>query len=139
MATGVAFTHYAEKALLSYALRNTTTPGFPPATVYLALFTAAPTDQGGGTEVSGGGYARQAVTFAAPTDNGASSGSQTSPTADVTFPVATADYGTVVAAGLFDAATGGNLLLYGSLTESKTINAGDQFKMPSAGLSCLLD
>jgi hypothetical protein len=139
MATGVALTHLAEKALLNYMLRNTATGGFPPAAVYVGLFTTAPDDQGGGTEVSGGSYARQAVSFAAPTDNGASSGAQTASAADVIFPAASADWGTITAVGLFDALSGGNLLMYGSLAAAQTVNAGSQFVIPAGSLSALLD
>jgi hypothetical protein len=139
MATGVALTHLAEKALLNYMLRNTATGGFPPAVVYVGLFSTAPGDQGGGTEVSGGSYARQSVAFAAPTDNGASSGSQTASTADIVFPAASADWGAITAVGLFDAVSGGTLLMYGNLSAAQTVNAGNQFVIPAGSLSALLD
>ena len=139
MATGVALTHRAEKALLNYMLRNIVTSGFPPGTVYVGLFTAAPDDQGGGTEVFGGSYARQSVSFAAPTDNGASSGSQAASAAEIVFPAASADWGTITAVGLFDAVSGGNLLMYGSLSAAQTVNAGSQFVIPAGSLTALLD
>ena len=94
-----------------------------PATVYVALYTAAPTDAGGGTEVSGGSYARVAVTNNATNWPAASGGQKSNGTA-ITFPAATASWGTVLAWGIFDAASGGNLLYYGTLAENKTISTG---------------
>jgi len=102
--------------------------------VYVGLFTTLPNDNGtGGTEVSGGGYARQAVTFGAPS-NGSMSNS-----ADITFPLATANWGTIVGFGIFDAATGGNLLYFGSLTTSKSIESGDQLRFPAGNLTITED
>ena len=100
-----------------------------PATVYVALYTATPGPSGGGTEVSGNSYARTACTFSA-----ASSGSITN-SADCTFPQATGAWGTIAYFGVFDAATAGNLLYYGSLTASKTINSGDQLKFAAGGIT----
>jgi len=121
-----AMTDYLENALANHVLRHVAYSS--PAAVYVALFTVAPGETGGGTEVSGGGYARQAVTFGAP-----SNGTVTN-SADVTFPVATANWGTIVAFAIFDAATAGNMLIYGNLTSSKTVNSGDQFRFPSGQL-----
>jgi len=122
---------YYENKILDHMLRAQAFT--PPATVYVALYTTAPTDAGGGTEVSGGSYARQAVTF-----NAASAGSITN-SADITFPQATADWGTIVAVGLFDASTAGNLLWYGNLTTSQTVNNGNIFKIPAGNLTVSLD
>lgn len=126
-----AFTDYFENLLLNHTLRAQAWT--PPASIYVALFTVAPGEAGGGTEVSGGGYARQAVTF------GAASGGACSNSADVTFPVATANWGTIVAIALFDAASAGNMLYYGNLSASKTINSGDQLKIPAGQLTVSLD
>lgn len=92
-----------------------------PTAVYVALFKVAPTDTGGGTEVTGGSYARKAITFSAAS-NGATSNS-----ADVTFPTATANWGNIVAVGLFDASTAGNLLMWKGIT-TEVINTGNIFK-----------
>lgn len=113
-----AMTDYLEQALLNHVLRNV--PFSSPTSVYIALFTSAPGEAGGGTEVSGGGYARQAITFTAPANG------QVSNLADVSFPVATADWGTVTHFALFDAATAGNMLLYGAFSLSKIVQVGDQ-------------
>jgi hypothetical protein len=108
----------------------------PPATIYVGLFTAAPTDAGGGTEVSGGAYARQAVTFGAVSGG---SPSQISNSSAVTFPVATASWGTVVAFGLFDAATAGNLLAWANLSTSKAIDTNDQAQFAAGALTVSID
>jgi hypothetical protein len=125
-----AISDYLENALINATLRNT---GYSsPATVYVALFTTDPTDDGSGTEVTGGSYARVAATFGAPS-NGASSTS-----ADVQFAQATVNWGTVTHFGIYDAATSGNLLYHGQLTVSKTIDTGDIFKIPSGQLTVTL-
>jgi hypothetical protein len=128
------FSDYYESKVLDHMLRGTAFT--PPATVYVALFTTAPTDAGGGTEVSGGGYARQSVTFGAPSGTNPT---QIANSADVNFPVATAAWGTVVAFGLFDASTAGNLLAWDNLTASKQIDVNDQAKFAAGDLKVTLD
>jgi hypothetical protein len=122
--------NYLENALINGTLRATTFTA--PAAVYVSLHTADPTDAGTGTEVSGGSYARQAATFGAPS-NGAST-----TTADITYPQATASYGTVTHIGIFDALTTGNLLYHSPLNTSKTIDTGDIFKITSGSLTVTL-
>lgn len=126
-----AISDYLEAKILNWALRGTAM-GTAPATVYVALFTAAPNDAGGGTEVAGGSYARVGVSttggFNAPTTGGLSDNA-----ADITFPTPTAAWGTVTHIGVFDAATGGNLLFHGALTTSKTVNNGDPAPKVLAG------
>jgi hypothetical protein len=102
-----------------------------PANMYVALYTVAPTDAGGGTECSGGAYARVGV---ARGTGWTSAGDATENAADITFTEATASWGTVVAFGLFDASTVGNLLYWGDLTASKTIDNGDTAKIPAGDL-----
>ena len=102
----------------------------PPTTLYCGLFTAAPTDAGGGTEVSGGAYARVAVTPNS-TNFPVTSTQSISNAIPITFPTATANWGTVVAAAFFDAATGGNMLYWGPLSVNQTINSGSQFQLPA--------
>jgi hypothetical protein len=99
--------------------------GSAPATVYVALFTTAPADDGtGGTEVSTGSYARVAIT----TSSGWSAISGTIPrqisnSGVITFPTPTGDWGSITAAGIYDASTAGNLLYWMSIT-AQTINTG---------------
>ena len=122
--------NFLENALINATLRNTTYTSV--ATVYVSLWTSDPTDAGSGTEVSGGSYARTAVTFGAPS-NGVSLNS-----ADVTFPTATASWGTVGWIGINDALTTGNLLYHTALDTSKTIDSGDIFKISTGNLSVTL-
>jgi hypothetical protein len=122
--------NYLENALINVTLRATTYTA--PATVYVSLWTSDPTDAGSGTEVSGGSYARTAVTFAAPS-NGVTTNS-----ADVTFPTCTASWGVVGWIGINDAATSGNLLYHSPLDTSKTIDSGDIFKISTGNLSVTL-
>ena len=139
-----AKTDFLENRMIDWFFRGQTYT--PPASFHFALFTAAPTDAGGGTEVSGGGYARVSVarTLAAwagtqgPGTTVASNGSSgtTSNNGVITFAAPTANWGQIVAVGVFDAATGGNLLLYGALQQPKTVNAGDAApSFPAAAFS----
>lgn len=125
-----AFSNYLETKILDHVFGGVNYTA--PSTLYLALYTVAPTDTGGGTEVSGGSYARQTVAFTV-------SGDTASNNAAVEFPTATGTWGTVVAVGVFDALTSGNLLAYGNLTASKTIASGDVFRVPSGDLDITLD
>lgn len=125
-----AMSNYLENALINATLRNTSYTS--PAAVYVALFTSDPTDAGSGTEVSGGSYARQSATFGSPS-NGAST-----TTADIQFPQATGNWGTVAYFGIYDASSSGNLLYHGALTASKTIETGDVFKIAAGSLTVTL-
>lgn len=100
--------------------------GGTPATVYVALYTSAPGVAGGGTEVAGGSYARAAVTNNPANWPAAAAGAKSNAAA-VVFPQATALWGTVVAVGIFDALSGGNLLDFAPLTTPRTVNNGDTF------------
>ena len=122
--------NFLENALINATLRNTTYTSV--ATVYVSLWTSDPTDAGSGTEVSGGSYARTAVTFGAPS-NGVTTNS-----ADVTFPTATGSWGTVGWIGINDALTTGNLLYHTPLDTSKTVTSGDIFKISTGNLSVTL-
>lgn len=124
------FSNYLENALINAVLRNTTYTS--PATVYVSLYTSDPTDADSGTEVTGGSYARTAVTFGAPS-NGVSTNS-----GDVTFPTCTSSWGTVTHIGIHDASTSGNLLFHTPLDTSKTIDSGDIFKITTGNLSVTL-
>lgn len=95
-----------------------------PSTVYIALFTAAPNDAGGGTEVTGGSYARKAITCDTTNFPATSTGTIQNAVAQ-NFAQASAAWGTVVAFGIFDALSGGNLLYWGLVTPNKTVASGD--------------
>lgn len=102
-------TNYQEEAELN-ATRGSDNVAWTP---YVALFTTTPNDAGGGTEVSGGGYQRQAVSFSAPAS--ASPGRKITNDADILFPEASINLGTVTHVGVFDAVSGGNLRFWGPL------------------------
>jgi len=122
--------NFLENALINATLRNTSYTS--PSVVYLGLYTSDPTDADTGTEVSGGSYARQAITFGAPS-NGV-----TTNTAAIEFPQATGNWGTVGWIGIEDALSGGNLLYHSPLDASKTIATGDIFKIAIGSLSVTL-
>lgn len=114
-----ALSDYAEKLLLDWLMTNGSATR--PTAWYVALYTAAPSDSGGGTEVSGNGYSRQAVTMDAAT----SPGGTTSNTGAVSFTASGGNWGTITHIGIHDASTAGNLLWHGAMTASKTVADGD--------------
>ena len=103
-----------------------------PTAWYIGLFTVAPSDAGGGTEVSGGSYARKSVAFTV-------SGNLATNSAAVEFDVATADWGTITDIAVFDAVSGGNMIAYATLTASKTIANGDVLRIPLNDLDITMD
>ena len=127
------FTNYAEDLVLDWLF--STASATRPTSWYVALYTVAPGEGGGGTEVSGGSYARQSATFTisgtAPT--------QAANTSAIEFPTASGSWGTIVAAGVFDASTGGNLLAFADLTAAKTIGSGDVLRFDAGTLIITLD
>lgn len=119
-----AMSNYLENELVKHIFR---TGSFTkPSALYVALYTSAPSDSGGGTEVSGGSYARAQLD---PSDSNwaATSGSdgKTSNAVEITFAAPTGNWGTITHFGIFDASTSGNLLIHGALTVSKTVNNAD--------------
>lgn len=136
-----ALSNYLENKIIDALFRGQTLP--TPPTLYFAAFTTAPTDVGGGVEVSGGGYERVAVAATLANFSGtqgagtttASNGTSgtTYSNVDIQFPSPTAGWGTVVAMAVFDAPIGGNMLLYGPISPAKTVNAGDLPPKFSAG------
>lgn len=142
-----AITDYLENKLIDQLFRGQAYT-FPTG-LHVGLLTAAPSDSTGGTEVSGNAYARQnlapSLTNWAGTQGAtttvASSGTSgtTSNNVAITFPTPTASWGTVTHFGVWDAASSGNLLVYGSLNIAKTINQGDTVTFPISSLSFQID
>jgi hypothetical protein len=126
----MSFSNDFETRVLQYIF--TTGSVTRPTAWHVALYTAAPNDSGGGTEVSGGAYARQSVTFTVSGNTATNSGA-------VEYPTATASYGTVSHVGVFDAASGGNLIAYAALSASKAIDTGDVFRIPAGDLDITLE
>jgi len=125
------FSDYLEDKVLDHVFGGV---AYTAPTKHVALYTVAPTDTGGGTEVTGGSYARQTSTF---TVSGTDPTTATNAAA-IEYPTATADYGTVVAVGILDASSSGNLLAYANLTTSKTVSTGDVFRFDAGDLDITL-
>lgn len=127
----MSMTDYGENWLLQYVVSS--------GTKYLGLYLTPPGEATNGTEASGGGYARQPITFGSPANG------QVVSTQLIQFPVCTAAWGTVTGFAVCDAATGGNPLWYGQLTDSagnptpKNVTPGDIFQVPVGDLVLTLD
>jgi hypothetical protein len=128
-----SFTDYTENLALTY-LFNTGSVTRPTAW-YVGLFTAAPSDTGGGTEVTGNGYAR----VSAGTISGSGTATTFTNAAAIEFAAASGgNWGTIGWAAIFDASTSGNMLAWAPLTTAKAINDGDIFRIPTSSLSITL-
>lgn len=149
---------FLENKIIDFLLRGqalgvtggTAAAGTGPTNVYVGLFTANPSDTGGGTEVTGGSYARVTVASnltnwagtqaAASTTASSGTSGTTSNNAAITFPTPSANWGTVTGLGIFDASTAGNLLFWAPLTASKSVNNGDPApSFAAAALSIQID
>ncbi len=114
-----ALSDAAEVLILNYLM--TAESVTRPTAWYVALYTGAPSDAGGGTEVSGGGYARKTVTWATATGTGGTTSNSNAPT----WTASGGAFGTVTHIGIHDAVSSGNLLWHGAMTASKVVNDGD--------------
>lgn len=112
------------------------TPYTKPSTVYIAVFTVAPTDADTGTEATGGSYARVGVTNNATNWPNYAADLKSNGTA-ITFPTATGSWGSIISWGIYDAITGGNLMFHGALTTARSIVSGDtpSFAIAEIGLT----
>lgn len=127
---------YLEDAILDHVLGGGDYSR--PVNVYIALFTTAPGDAGGGVEVTDGAYARVTVTNNL-TNWPASSGGSKSNGASFDFLTATADWGTILAFVIMDALTSGNFLYWGDVTTPKAVNDGDTAKFPIGSITITED
>lgn len=128
-----SFSDYSENLVLNWLF--TTNAVTRPTAWFVALYTAAPSDTGGGTEVSGNGYARTAT--GTMTVSGTTT--QCTNSAAIEFPAnTTANWGSITHVGIFDASTAGNLLAWAPLTTARTINVGDVFRIPASNLTITL-
>lgn len=123
-----SLSNYEAARLLNYSLVN--------SNVYLALFQTSPGAGGTGTEASGGGYARKPISFTTPAQSGNLWQIQNS--ANVDFGEFSADLGSIGFFGLYNAASGGNLLWYGAFDLTKTIQTGDSVVLPAGNLTVQL-
>lgn len=114
-----ALSDYAEKLLLDWLM--TAGAATRPTAWYLALYTAAPSDSGGGTEVSGNAYARKTIALAAASSPGGTTNNTNTPS----FTASGGNWGTITHIGIFDASSAGNLLWHGPMAASRVVNDGD--------------
>ena len=122
-----AMSDYLENKVLDHILA--TTAYTAPSTVYIGLSIASMGDNAGGTELSGNGYTRVSIAF------DAASGGTTDNTAVVDFPSCTgSNWGAVAYWSLWDASTGGNMLLHGAFTSAKTIEVNDVLRIDAGDL-----
>jgi hypothetical protein len=126
----MSFSNTYETLVLQYTFTNASVTR--PTAWYIGLFTSAPGEAGGGTEVSGGSYVREAVTFSVTGDTATN-------TAAIEWPVATGNWGTITHIAVYDASTGGNQIAYAELTASKVIATGDVIRIPAGDLDITLD
>ena len=127
-----SFADYLELELLDHVLKVGSYG--VPANIYVALYTAAPSDAGGGTEVTGSGYARVAHNTWDAAAGGASSNSGA-----VSFGTAASAWGTVTHFALLDATTAGNFLMWGTLDSSRVIATNDTCQFADGALDITLD
>ena len=134
------FTNYLEDKVIVHLFGGTAYTA--PTTWYAGLQTAAPSDSAGGTEVSGGAYARQAISWTITSGGTA----QASNTSALEWPASTTDWGTVTHCGVYDSLTGGELTAFEELTKTdfttanpKTVNTGDIMKIDAGNLKLQLD
>ena len=123
----MSFTDYLEQKILEHTFRNTAYTS--PTTVYVGLLSAAPTDSTAGTELSGNSYARQACAFDA-----FSGGKSVANTSAETFTASGGSWITITHFGVYDASTGGNLLIHGALTASKAVATGDILRIATGDM-----
>lgn len=121
----MSFSNTYETIVLQWTFTNASVTR--PTAWYVGLFTSDPGEAQGGTEVSGGGYAREAVTFTIVANSAENS-------AAIEWPAATADWGTITHIAVHDALTGGSQIAYAALTTPKTIASGDVLRIPQNDL-----
>jgi hypothetical protein len=127
-----ALSDYAEKLLLDFLM--TTGTATRPTVWYVGLYTGAPSDSGGGTEVSGNGYSRQSVAF----DAASTPGGTTSNSGAVSFTASGGSWGTITHMAIHDASSSGNMLWHGGLTTSKTVGDGDTLEFAIGNIDLTL-
>ncbi len=111
-------TTYFLNLVAGNVFKTKTNPAIP-SKMYIGFSKTAPNLAGGNvTEPTGSGYARVALNSLGAPTNGLVSN-----TAQVEFAESTAAWGTLTHYVIYDAATGGNLLMYGPLTSSRTVES----------------
>jgi hypothetical protein len=133
-------TNYLEEEILNHIFRRSAIFG-TPTTVFVALHTGDPGEAGTANEISGGAYARQGVDTGSGTnwtDPATGTQGESDNNADITFPQATAAWGTISHVSIWGTASAGDtsdVWLKGSLTTDKAVASGDTFKFASGDLN----
>lgn len=135
-------TDFLEHVFNNLAIANVgDASGLPAAatagSLYVALYTVAPTDSTSGTEATFGGYARQAVARSA--GGWTVSGNQVSNTAAITFPQATSGSETITSFSIMTASSGGDMLFYGTLGTSRAVSTGVTLEFAAGALTVTED
>ena len=126
--------NWLQSAVLNHFFRNTATTG--SAQVFLALYKSDPTNEDIGVEITYTGYARQAITFDAPTQVGGAAVIRNSTV--LNFPIPAVDLGSIPFFGIRSAASGGNLLAFAPWAVAKEIFNGMQFSVSIGNLEVSL-
>lgn len=122
-----------EAAILDHLLLGTTYT--PPANWFIGLSTTTPTETGSNfTEPVGNAYARVSTSGATWSAAVGGAPSTKSNAAQITFPVATGSWGTITYWGLFIAASGGTVQIFGVLAVATAVNNNNQFTVSGGGL-----
>jgi len=127
--------NYLEEAIINHFFRNGNIAS--PSQHFLALYISEPTDYDTGTEIQGGSYQRQQISFTAPVQSNGKATTQNN--AEIRFPVATSNWGTVTHFGVCTAQTGGYLLAYAAVPLPKLIESGDEAKFNVNTLTVTID
>ena len=134
-----ALSDHSENLLLNYLMTDTSVSR--PSNHYLALFTASPSDSGGGTECSGNGYARQQVHFSTASGTGGTISNDGTTSANgtaVNFTASGGSFGTITHIAIFDASSSGNMLWHGSISTTKTVADGDSLQFVAGAVDLTL-
>ena len=121
-------TNYLQNNMLNHFLGTAT---YEKPSIYIGLFTVAPTEEDNGKELTGGAYCRKNVSFDFADDGATANAS------DIDFDEMPAV--TTVAVAIFDSMTEGNMLLFGTLTDEKKTDNGDTLRIPKGDLDISID
>lgn len=128
--------NFLENQLITAVLDGGTYTG--PTTLYLSLYSTAPTESSAGTELSGSGYARQTVTFSVDVTTILDQ-TQATNTANVTFGPATADWSTATGWAVTDQSTAGNVLFYNTFNTGQTVRNTKSLTIVAGNLTIVFD
>jgi hypothetical protein len=132
-----SLTDYGERLALN-TTTNAVSGNTPANTRFVALYSVAPGEAGGGTELSGNGYTRKAITFPQASTDGETGATSAANSAEVLFDTATDNWTDVVAMAIFDASSGGNMIWYCELASTKVVASGDRLRFPASSVTLMM-